>query len=69
MNREEKSRKTVSRRVMHHLKSQSPDSICGLLGKIYYSSEDEETRLDCRKAVRMAKRMASKLRLIKATKG
>jgi len=63
-----KANKTVSIETVEKMRRSSNGSICGLLGSIYYSIEDEGVRLEIRKAMRMAKRMAAKLKLVKAEK-
>jgi hypothetical protein len=61
--------KEATVRLMRNLKATaSHKTICGLLAKVYFSVEDEEVKLDIRKAVAMAKRMGNKLKVEKAAR-
>ena len=58
--------KIVSEQLMHRLRKASPDSICYVISKIYHSLDDEDVKLDCRRAVYYAKKMGAKLKEYKA---
>ena len=56
----------ASEQLMGRLRKAGHDSICYVLSKIYFSVEDEDIKLDCRRAVYYAKRMGKKLGEYKA---
>jgi hypothetical protein len=61
--------KLASVRIMEGLRKRAlPGSICYVLSKIYFSVEDEDIKLDCRRATYYAKKMGAKLKEYKAEK-
>lgn len=62
----DKDTKLASEQLMSSLRKAGHDSICYVLSKIYFSVEDEDVKLDCRRATYYAKRMGHKLGEYKA---
>ena len=54
--------------VCQMLRLAGRNSICYVISKIYFSVEDEDVKLDCRRALYYAKRMGKKLKKYKAEK-
>ena len=56
----------VDESLMKKLRKAGHDSICYVLSKIYFAVEDDDVKLDCRRATYYAKKMGNKLGEYKA---
>jgi len=57
-------REPVSHKDMLECRFSQPNSICNILSKIYFSTEDEKIKKNCKRAVRIAKAMSARLEKI-----